>query len=645
MTENKFPKKSRRILGLAGYQSIAVLGVILYHLLPNHVVGGYLGVVLFFVSSGYLLTDHLHKEQVENGKINWLRYAAHRVKRLYPMLLLMFGSSLTYMYFFQKNLLLAARGAVASTLLMYNNWWQILNGSSYFDRFSNQSPYTHLWFLGVQAQLYILVPLTFILLRKIFKNHNGKKFLTLLGLSVLSAVLLAIFFRPENANRAYYGTDTRAFSFVIGAMVAMIWPQVRLKEKIPLKTKKVLNLTGILTLVLVIVGMFIFSDQHAFIYYGGMYGYSLLAGVLLMMVVHPESNFKKWFNGPVIRWLGSRSYAIYLFQYPVMIFYEAKFNVAEHAYWHALIEFVIVLVVSEMATRLLNVLVKRPKKPVLVAALLAVVLFFGVSVAGLVRTPKAEVKDDSAILKEQLEQNQALIDKTQQTAESSAATETTTSEGATTETTAHSVTDTSEETTSSTTTDASTKVPDNSGTTEDATVTALAEKYQVTADEIHFAKNLSLTAVGDSVLLASAPDLLEISPNLVIDGKISRQVYRTVPVLQELNAQGKLADNIVMALGTNGPFSDERFKEVMDVIGTNRKVFWINVKASIRWQDEVNNTLNRLAADYPNLTILNWHDYSINSPAWFYDDLTHPNPEGSIQYTKFLLDQLYANLN
>lgn len=232
---NKRLSTSRYITGFDGIRTLAVIGVILYHLLPTHMRGGYLGVPVFFVVSGYLITDLLRQEWDQNGKIKVKDFYIRRMKRLYPGMVVMLLISAAYITLFQRNLLNNLRGVFVSSPLYYNNWWQINHGLSYFDRFGNESPFTHLWSLAVEGQNYLIWPLVFILLMKIGKQrHRAFKFTA--AVTILSAILLAVLYTPgADPTRVYYGTDTRLFSIWMGSALAFIWPSTHLKKEIPQK--------------------------------------------------------------------------------------------------------------------------------------------------------------------------------------------------------------------------------------------------------------------------------------------------------------------------------------------------------------------------------------------------------------------------
>lgn len=607
-------RNSRYITGFDGLRALAVIGVILYHLLPSQMRGGFLGVPVFFVVSGYLITDLLVQEWKQNGKIKLGKFYIRRMKRLYPALVTMLIASSAYITLFQRNLLNNLRGNVVSSLLYVNNWWQIEHGLSYFDRFAGESPFTHIWSLAVETQNYLIWPIVFILLMRLVKNR-GKIFITISIAALISAIWMAILFTPgQDPTRVYYGTDTRLFSILMGSGLAFIWPSTRLKAKIPKQAKKVLNTIGLVSLLLLIAAFLFLNDGTTFLYYGGMFLISLLCVLLVAITAHPGASLNKWLTNPVFSWLGKRSYGIYLYQFPVMIFYEAKFNVADHLVIHTIIEIVLILLITELSYRYVEkplrffnyrglfskvgTWLKAPLKSRQKVTFLSVSLVTVIALVGLVLAPTNQVDANQQELQKQIEANQ----KEAQNSQASSQTETS----------------------------------DSSDDGSD-----LAEKYGLTNRQVTKAKNMPVTAFGDSVLLAGASGLKEIFPKMVIDGEIGRQVDESPPLLQELKDKNKLEDTVLLSLGTNGTFTNDEFDQLMKIIGTKRRVFVVNVHVPTqRWQNEVNDKLNAMVEKYDNLSLIDWYNYSNAQPGWFYDDQVHPNSEGVIPYCSLISQEL-----
>lgn len=611
MEKKKRLKKSRYITGFDGIRSLAVVGVILYHLLPTSMKGGYLGVPIFFVVSGYLITDLLRQEWEQDGKINIWQFYVRRMKRLYPGLAFLLITASAYITLFQRGLLNNLRGVVVSSLLYVNNWWQINNGLSYFDRFANESPFTHIWSLAVEAQNYLIWPVIFVLLM-VFVRKRKWIFYTVLGTSVLSAILMMILYTPGgDPTRVYYGTDTRLFSIWMGSALAFVWPSTRLKKNIPKQAKRILNLAGLISLLSLILFFFFLDDHYSFVYYGGMFLVSIFCVILVAVTAHPGASLDRWLTNPVFTWIGKRSYGIYLYQFPVMIFYEAKVSdIADHVLIHTVIEISLILIISELSyryierplarfdySRTLQVVkgwFKTPiiskQKPWLIPATLVVI----VALVGFVTAPKDSVTADQKQLQAKIAESKKLAEESQKDSEK------------------------------------------NDGTVDQA----ILDKYELTVEQGKKAQKLQLTAFGDSVMLDAATDLKEVYPHVVVDGDVGRQLYASEPYIEELKKQNLLKDTVLIGLGTNGAFTEAQFDTIMSALG-DRKVYWVNVRVPTkRWQNDVNAMLADMAKKYDNLTLIDWYDYSNGHSDWFYDDQVHPNPEGMKHYIHLVSETL-----
>ncbi|MDT2821525.1 acyltransferase family protein [Enterococcus devriesei] len=614
-------KNSRYITGFDGIRSLAVIGVILYHLLPSQMRGGYLGVPVFFAVSGYLITDLLLQEWKQTGKINIKQFYYRRMKRLYPALVAMLIGASAYITLFQRNLLNNLRGNVLSSLFYVNNWWQINHGMSYFDRFAGESPFTHIWSLAVESQNYLIWPVVFVLLMKFIKN-KANVFFSILGAALVSAILMAVLYVPgSDPTRVYYGTDTRLFSILLGGALAFIWPSTRLKSQIPPQAKRILNGVGLVTMILLILAFLFLRDDLTFVYYGGMFLVSLLSILLVAITAHPGASWNRWLTNPVFSWIGKRSYGIYLYQFPVMIFYEAKVNVANHIFLHTIVEVLLIGLVTELSYRFVEKplryfnyresfatlknsfyapLKSRRKIGFIFSGLLTLI-----AVVGIIIAPTNQVDANQQALQKQIEQNKKAADKTE-TVQSSSETQQT------------------DQTTESS------EAPKS-----------LADKYSLSNREITKAKNLKITAFGDSVLLAGSKGLTEIFPKMVVDGEVGRQLKDSPPLLQALKDKGELNDTVLLSLGTNGPFNQDDFAQIMNILGDKHQVFVLNTHVPTRrWQNDVNSTLDAVAKEYKNVHLIDWYGYSNTHPDWFYDDQVHPNEGGSIHYCSLIAKEI-----
>lgn len=629
-------KKNRFITGYSGLRALAVIGVILYHLNPDTFIGGYLGVPIFFVLSGYLVTDHMLRSYKEEGSYNTKGFYLSRIKKLYPQLIAVLWLSAAYILLFQRNLLVKLNQIVITNLLNVYNFWQILNGQSYFERFAtNESPFTHLWTMSIEAQFYILWPLVIWLLVKYFKKRKGI-FWVLFGLSIFSALEMALLYKTgANINRIYYGTDTRFFSLGIGAALAVIWPIEDLKPQVRKSDTRALDIVGAIAFIGMLLLFFsnTMNPQSAFAYYGGMLIFTVLTAIMVGIIAHPGSHWNRWLTNPVFNWIGSRSYGIYLYQFPVMIFFEDKVtDMADHVLLYHIIEVLIILLISELTYRLIEKPmgkiswaktknyftqlfdIKR-KDYLRKAEAVVAVLIFLVGSMGIIVSPtvKADNFNKSQLAeriianrKEQSKDNKTLIAKLRKSKKK--------------------------------TTQKTKLVKEATQRAKKHPVNKSFEKYGISQVDLQLARKVQLTAVGDSVMAGSSNDLKRLMPKALIDAAVSRQLDVAYDLLNKYQKKGVLADNVLIGLGTNGPFSMNDLDRLMHQIGPKRHVFWINTHVPTKqWQDQVNGLLKQASKHHRNLTVIDWYGYSKNHPKWFYQAETHPTPVGSKHYSAFVV--------
>lgn len=631
-------KRNRFITGYSGLRALAVIGVILYHLDPYSFIGGYLGVPIFFVLSGYLVTDHMLNSYDQTGSYDNRRFYLSRIKRLYPQLITVLWLSAAYIFLFQRNLLAKLNQIVLANLLNVFNFWQIHNGQSYFERFANnESPFTNLWTMSIEGQFYILWPLIIFLLVKLVKNKK-RIFYFLLAVSFLSAIeMTALYLMKADINRIYYGTDTRFFSLGLGAALAVVWPVEQLNPAVPKKGRIILDLVGLDSFALILVMYFAkaMNPQQPLAYCGGMLVFTLLVCVFAGIIAHPSSHWNRIMTNKLFDWIGSRSYGIYLYQFPVMIFFEDKItNLGDHPVLYRLIELTLILVISEITYRVIErpmskITWDKTKKYFLrifnmktkdyakktQAALATLILILGSIAIAVSPHVKAEDFNKSQLAqrinhntKKQKADNAKLIKDLKKQKKKKE----------------HKEKD-------------SKAIKKAAEVAKKHPVNKSYVKYGISQLDLQLAQNIQVTAIGDSVMAGASNDLKQLMPKALIDAAVSRQLSVAFGLLDNYKKQGVLADNVLIGLGTNGPFSMNDLDQIMREVGPNRKVFWINVHVPTRdWQKPVNNLLRQGAKLYHNLIIIDWYSYSKNHPKWFYDDHTHPNIVGSKYYSEFI---------
>ncbi|RAP74939.1 acyltransferase family protein [Paenibacillus montanisoli] len=344
----------RYMPGLDGLRAIAVIAVIAYHLNLSWLPGGLLGVGIFFVLSGYLITDILLKQQSKTRRLNLSDFWIRRARRLLPAMVLMLGFVTVWLLMTDPARLMGLRGEIGSALLYTSNWRLIFHEVSYFESFGPPSPLGHLWSLAVEEQFYLVWPLALALLVR-WLPQRGKLALAILVLAGVSAGLMAVLYEPGlDPSRVYYGTDTRAFALLIGAALAAIWPSWKLSEMASRRTKIVLDITGFGGMAVVLYMIVTAGEYDSGLYRGGMMALSVATAAVVASLAHPASRISRVIGCGPLRWIGVRSYGIYLYHYPVIALTTQAAEAGEFHLIRALVQVAATIVLAELSWRFIE---------------------------------------------------------------------------------------------------------------------------------------------------------------------------------------------------------------------------------------------------------------------------------------------------
>lgn len=608
-------RSKQYVTGIDGVRTLAVLGVIIYHLLPTTLPGGYLGVPLFLLISGYFVTLQLVRQMDQTGGIQLTKFYLKRLRRLYPVLIVMLTVTTAYITLFARDLLHNIKSTIATNLLWVYNWWEIGHGQSYFDRFNGESPFTHLWTLGVEAQFYFLWPLILFMLFLILHKRSKIKW-TVFILAAASAVEMALLFDPQNINRVYYGTDTRAFSLLLGSWLALCWPIDRLNASLTAHAARILDGVGIGALLITLLGFFTLPGQSSWTYRGGMFFYSLIGMILVATVVHPGSHMNRWLTNPFFTWIGQRSYGIYVYQLPVMVFYERVVEIGRHPVINALVECLLILAISEFSYRLVEQPLAHYQWRYLPASIRhwidfkmhdwhqwlkvgPVVIICFIALCGLMLPSKPAKK--SAVQTRIEKSRQATAAKNKQIAKGKTA-----------------------------------KVNVNSK--------SLQKKYGLTSNQLKAASELKVTAIGDSVMADASQDIQEIMPHAYVDAEVGRQGSATPAVIKDLKAKGQLQKNVILNLGTNGAMDSQTINDILTAIGKDHQVYWITPHVPTRdWEQTVCDQIKQAAKQNANVHVIDWNQAANGHAEWFAQDKVHMNEQGNAYFTRLIVKTILKN--
>lgn len=585
--------KSRYIPSLDGLRAFAVLAVIAYHMGMPWAAGGLLGVTIFFVLSGYLITSLLVIEFQGTGRINLPDFWLRRIRRLFPAIVFSVVTIAVLCTIFNHALLTKLRPDVIPSLLFFNNWWQIFHNVSYFDALGSPSPVTHFWSLAIEEQFYLIWPVLLFIMMKLGVKKRVLGIMTLV-LALLSAIDMAVLFDPHgDPSRVYYGTDTRAFSLLIGAWLAFVWPSNQLgatdSARISTNARRALDGVGILAFVGLVLMVAFCNGFSPFLYYGGLVLCSILTAIVIAVLVHPASLLSKFWGLPPFVWIGKRSYGIYLWHYPILLLMVPQNGLSETPWWMLLLALAVIFAISAFS----YTFVENPIRHGAIGALLADIANRRTTFVEWVRSHVVHVVVSVALV---LTAIGGLIF----------------------------VPDTSA-------LEGGDLLKDESAQIAGPTAGALAES----SEDAHVTPanaKLDILMIGDSVSVRAIPNFQETFPYGAIDAAVNRQLYVGQNIYQSYADQNIVGDIVVFALGTNGVATDEQLDTLIGAVGADKRIWLINTRSTTSWMGETNNALARAAERYENVNLIDWYGLSSSHGEWFDGDGTHLSADGAQAY-------------
>lgn len=587
---------SSHIAGLDGLKAIAIIGVTLFHMFPDSVCGGYLGVCLFFVITGYLLA---YTSANPSHPFSLGTYVMKRLQRIYPPLLITVLATVGIFNFILPHAISAIRMEVLSIFLGYNNWWQISQNANYFTRLINASPFTHLWFIAVEMQYFIIWPILYYLYQWLTKKTKNIYYgITVIGIVVVvSASIMPLLYIPgQDVTRLYYGTDTRLYALLFGAILGLLRANYG-NQQITVGSKKIVSIIlAFLLLAGLLVAYVSFNGQEPIVYQGGMVLITVGLLLLVKLVECNRATLGNWLDTPILKWLGQQSYGIFLCQYPVLFaFHRLHRNgqISNEYLCNLLIIITILLgatFIDYMTKGMQRIssmlgLWRLCKDTFIRIVALLIVLAMAVGIYGVAISSDQKVQEQN-----ELESRLAAIQAKQD--------------------------------------------EENEKARHQQELSQAAVKKALT----------NVAAIGDSVMLGSSDALRNELPGVYIDAKVSRYVGAGLDIAKRMDEEGRLGDVVLVGLGTNGPITgyyEHETNDLINYLGANRHIFWINVYCpDLDWQTSNNRYLEQLAKEHHNITIIDWYGAVSKHPEWLGEDGVHPNDKGVEAYATLVRDSI-----
>ena len=604
--------------GLDGLRAVAVTAVLLFHADIGWFQGGFLGVDVFFVLSGFLITSLLLKELRLSDRVDFGRFYVHRARRLLPALVVVLLGSAVLALTLAPDAAERLRGDIVASMFYVTNWWYVVHDLSYFEAIGRPPLLQHLWTLAIEEQFYLVWPvIAFALYRWGGRLRVASVALVAALVSTGWMAYLSVSGDAPGANdvsRLYFGTDSHAMGLLLGAAFAAVWRMDQLPPRVGATATRTLTAVGVAGLVG--IGYFVHEvgPDTVWLYRGGFLVLSAAVVLVIAAAVHPALGFGRVLGWGPMRYLGTRSYGLYLYHWPIFLVLRPGVDLPWTGGSVLVLRLAATLAVAELSYRLVEMPIRngalrrlwttwrerygRRFWAVAGAATLTLGLLIGSVSNGLAAAPSASAIDGlgglTSIGDDDLSKEPALP----QPSPTGASKPGTERPGTPTPTTS------------------ATKKPDPSAspTRTGKPVDTAVNFPPGTGTDL---TRGPITAVGDSVLLGAHYAVERVLPRVTVDAAVARQFGAVASrILARLQAD-RLAPVVVIHTGTNGVVPEDQLTDLLTKLSDRTRVVLVNTHVPRSWQDGNNSTIARVAARFPNVALADWAAASVGHREYF----------------------------
>ncbi|MFP4919340.1 acyltransferase family protein [Staphylococcus pseudintermedius] len=594
------PINPRYMPGLDGVRAVAVIAIIIYHLNPQWLSGGFLGVDTFFVISGYLITSLLLTEYHNTGKIELMSFWLRRVKRLIPAVLFLVMGVIVLSLIFMPTEIQKVRADSIAAIFYVSNWWYIMQNVDYFEQFAVQ-PLKHLWSLAIEEQFYLVFPIMLLSLLSFIRRLKSIRIIFLILLVISMIAMMVLYVPNENVARVYFGTDTRIQTLLMGVLLALVWPPFQLKAKVNRQMRTMIDTAGVVGLAILFICFKFVSETNSILYYGGFFLISTVTLLVIASSVHPSGYFAKFLGNKVFTFIGSRSYSLYLWHYPIIVLIHHQFVQGQIPPLVYVVEILLMVLMAEFSYKFIeqpfrkegfNIFafnhLKNWRSQKVLRTWLVIILLIPtllVMVGGFNRFAQ---KNSTRVTEVNTEEIDKLI-------------------------------------------------------TQPLPLPQLEiDGFVVKGNKQKYASWKPLL-IGDSVMVDIGDDFRSFVPKADINGKVGRQLVEATSLAKrQYQSYRDKNDIVVLELGTNGDFTEEQLNSLLEQFG-EADIYLVNTRVPRSYESHVNQVLAKAAKKRANVTLVDWYSRSENHTEYFAPDGIHLQPPGVRALTNSIIQAIEKN--
>lgn len=614
----------KHIPALDGIRAIAVIGVLIFHGSAAWLPGGFLGVDVFFVLSGFLITSILLTEMRQYGRINFGQFYLRRARRLLPALFLVLAFTAVLVLLFAHDAAERFRSDVIPALTYVTNWANIFGGQSYFEATGRPPMLLHLWSLAIEEQFYVIWPAVLFFAYR-WRGRGGVRRVAVIGAVVstlLMTVLSFVLNMPGEADpsRLYFGTDTHAMGILAGAALATVWRPSALPRKLPPAPTAILTAIGAAALGAIIWSYANVAESSTLLFRGGFLVFSVACVVLIAVASHPAVSASRVLGTQPLRYLGERSYGLYLWHWPIFMVLRPGIDIGLTGLPAFILQMALTMLLAELSYRYVEMPVRDGALgrvwqqwrdegfPFALGRVVIITAACFTLIAGLTIGVRSIAPIDAstylggatAVGDEVLTPSGPNPDATSGSADGSQST-----------------------------------------TTADGSTSSVDGGSQTAGPGVDL-NTLKVTAVGDSVMLGARVAVERDLPKATLDAAVSRQATEMYQRIRQRKAAGKLAPVVVIHAGTNGPAYKQDLFPMLRDLSDRQRVVLVSTHMPNKWMADSNNSIQAAAAEFPNVRVADWAAASEGHREYFVFDGTHLTMAGGRAYAATISDALTA---